>query len=450
LGPDRKNLVLISFDDMVAVWKYRTVFGATLQTPHLDRICAQSTAFHSAYAQVPVCSPSRASFMSGLSPHQTGVLNSDASYFDKIPPNAMWPHRLRQAGYFTSSGGKVMRGYTPLPDRIHRAIFSDTPRAFKLQRRKRIYLKRGMPGRVETGGYRGGMATVEDWADKRLYDHQVATSAEDFFRSYNAAAPFYREIGFNGTHGPWTTPLRFKELYDPKDFKKPAAWRNGFESCPVMDEDAPPNIDAGNYRFWSKSLRNYFAAVTYVDHQLGRVWDALKGSKHADNTLVLLVSDHGLHLGERDRFRKHTLWEQVANVPLILHDPSRPTRKVVTDPVALIDIAPTVADYLALPPRETYIGQSLRPYVETRTPTSDRAVPTFIDGNAAIRKGRYRFIRYRDGAEQLFDLDADWWQTHDLAPDHAACADMRAAFEACCADYGMDPGPVEAGTERPS
>ncbi|HCQ67445.1 MAG TPA: hypothetical protein DIU07_20930, partial [Rhodobacteraceae bacterium] len=248
MGSDRKNLVLVSFDDMVAVWKYRTAFGPTLQTPNLDRICAGSTAFHSAYAQVPVCSPSRASFMSGRSPHQTGVLNSDATYFDKMPASAMWPHRLRQAGYFTSSGGKVMRGYAPLPETVHREIFSDDPKAFKLERRKRIYLKRGMPGRVEMGGYRGGMATVEDWADKRLYDHQVATSAEEFFRTYNDDAPFYREIGFNGTHGPWTTPLRFKEMYDPKDFKKPAAWRNGFDACPVMDQDAPPNIDARNYR----------------------------------------------------------------------------------------------------------------------------------------------------------------------------------------------------------
>ncbi len=215
-----------------------------------------------------------------------------------------------------------------------------------------------------------------------------------------------------------------------------------------MDDDAPPNIDAGNYRFWSKSLRNYFAAVTYVDHQLGRVWDALKGSPHADNTLVILVSDHGLHLGERNRFRKHTLWEQVANVPLILHDPTRPEGKVVTDPVALIDIAPTVADYLSLPPGDPYLGQSLRPLVETDASAADRAVPTFLDRSAAIRKGRYRFIRYRDGSEQLYDLEADWWQTQDLGPGHPAYGEMRAAFEACCADYGADPAAIGAETAR--
>ena len=138
MQPARKNLVLISFDDMVAVWRYRTAFGPLLLTPNLDRICAQSTAFHAAYAQVPVCSPSRASFMSGLAPHQTGVLNSDRDYFDKIPPEALWPYRLRQAGYHCSSGGKVMRGYVPLPGDVHEKIFSDPPKAFAIERRPRV------------------------------------------------------------------------------------------------------------------------------------------------------------------------------------------------------------------------------------------------------------------------------------------------------------------------
>ena len=434
-----RNLVLVSFDDMVAFWHYRTAFGPVLQTPNLDRICARSTAFHAAYAQAPVCSPSRASFMSGLSPHQTGVLNSDRDYFDKIPPAQLWPHRLRQAGYHCSSGGKVMRGYTPLPAEVHDALYSDAPKLFPLGPRPRVLRAQGLPGRVELGGFRGGPVTTDPAEDAKLYDAQVAASAEAFFAGYDGAAPFYREIGFAGTHGPWTTPLRFKEMYDPKTVKRPRAWHAGFDPCPAMDAETPPNINTSHYRFWSKSLRNYFAAVSYVDDQLGRVWDALKASKHADDTLVILTSDHGLHLGERDRFRKHTLWEQVANVPLIVHDPTRPEGRVVTDPVALMDIAPTIADYLALPPGPNYIGRSLRPHVETGASDPDRAVPTFLDAHAAIRKGKYRFIRYGDGSEQLFDLEADWWQTKDLGPDHPAAPEMRTALEATCTEYGAPP-----------
>ncbi|MEZ5767054.1 MAG: sulfatase-like hydrolase/transferase [Paracoccaceae bacterium] len=288
----------------------------------------------------PGLQPSRASFMSGLSPHQTGVLNSDRDYFDRIPPARLWPHRLRQAGYHCSSGGKVMRGYAPLPAEVHDALYSDPPKLFPLGPRPRVLRAQGLPGRVELGGFRGGPVTTDPAEDAKLYDAQVAASAEAFFAGYDGAAPFYREIGFAGTHGPWTTPLRFKEMYDPKTVKRPRAWHAGFDPCPAMDAETPPNINTSHYRFWSKSLRNYFAAVSYVDDQLGRVWDALKASKHADDTLVILTSDHGLHLGERDRFRKHTLWEQVANVPLIVHDPTRPEARVMTDPVALMDIAP--------------------------------------------------------------------------------------------------------------
>lgn len=433
-----KNIVLISLDDAVAFWKYKTIFKETLQTPNLDRICAESTAFHAAYCQAPVCSPSRACFMSGKSPHQSGVLGSDKRYFEKIPPEEMWPYTLKQNGMYCSSGGKVMRGYGPLPREIHTTLFSDRLRRFDVERRKNYYEAKGETDpikKMEFGGFRDGVATVDEKDDGTFYDHQIADSAIRFLENYNSEAPFYREVGFSGPHGPWSTPRRFKEMYNFRNIKKPADWKAGFEKSAIMDKDAPENIDTSRLRYWKNSVRNYFSALTHVDHHLGRVWDAIKASPHADNTLIVLVSDHGLHLGERNRFRKHTLWEQVANVPLIIHDPSRPVAQVVTDPVGLIDIGPTVMDYMGLPPIKDTVGRSLRPQVEwERDP--DRAVPTFINQNAAIRKGKYRFIRYEDGTTQMFDLSEDWWGTNNLGKDHPDYAEMSAAHAATCKEYG--------------
>ncbi len=126
----RKNVILITFDDAVAFWKYKTAFGEALQTPNLDRICAESTAFQAAYCQAPVCSPSRASFMSGQSPHQSGVTGPYKNYFEKIPAEAMWPYKLKQAGYFCSSGGKVMQGYdAPPPTKSTKLFFPTIPRS---------------------------------------------------------------------------------------------------------------------------------------------------------------------------------------------------------------------------------------------------------------------------------------------------------------------------------
>ena len=436
----KRNILLISLDDAVAFWHFKTVFGQALQTPNLDRICAESSAFHAAYCQAPVCSPSRASFMSGKAPHQIGVTGPDNRYFDRIPAKVMWPYLLKENGFFCSSGGKVMRGYQPLPDAVHSTIFSDDMKKFRLSRRKRVLDKLGDKAGVkwmEYGGFRDGLANANPRDDRKHYDHQVANSAIAFLNDYDGEAPFYREVGLAGTHGPWATPRRFKEMYRDSGFRKPADWQNGFDDCPVMDVDAPKNLDASKAWFWKKSVRNYFSGMSHSDYHLGRIWDALKASRHADNTLVVIVSDHGFHMGERNRFRKHTLWEQVANVPLIVHDPARPKEQVVTDPVGLIDLGPTVMDYLDLPQIKGSPGRSLRPQIEGAS-VPNRAVPTFFHDNSAIRKENYRFIRYRDGSTQFFDLSKDWWQTSDLGPGHPDYDRIRTSHAACCKAHGFD------------
>lgn len=441
LPPEKKNVVLISLDDSVAFWKYKSLFGAELLTPNLDRICAQSTAFHSAYCQAPVCSPSRASMMSAKSPHVTGVNGPAARYFEQIPADTMWPYKLKQDGYFCSSGGKVALAYGPLPPKIHSTLFSDGRKKFKLEPRKRKFKDKKIPGRIEMGGFRGGLATFDENGEESLYDDQSTRSALGFLESYDGDAPFYREVGLIATHGPWTTPRRFKDMYEHTDFRKPAEWRTGFDPCEVMENVSGLNYKIGRREHWQKSIRNYFAGISYVDYNIGRIWDAIKASRHADDTVIVIFSDHGLHLGERQRFRKHTLWEQVANVPLIIHDPDQPEAQVVTDPVGLIDLGPTVLDMIGLPALAESQGQSLKPLMHGQG-NPDRAVPTFLFDNAAIRKGRYRFIRYSDGSTQLFDLEEDWWQTKDLGSEHPAYPALQDAHAACCLSFGFDPHKV--------
>lgn len=434
---DRRNILLISMDDAVAFWKYKTVFGEILQTPNLDRICAQSTAFHAAYCQVPICGPSRAAMISGKSPFQSGFHNGTESVFDCVPPRDMWPYLLKKNGYFCSSAGKVEQRFVPLPPEIYHELYSDEPQSFRLDWRLPEAI------RTEFGGFRNGFATVDEKDDKRFYDFQSSRSAIAFLRGYDREAPFYRGVGFYGPHGPWITPRRFKEMYDESRFTAPRAWERGFEEVAAIDAIAPSNFDTRKWKVWRKSVRNYFSALTHTDHHLGRVWDALKASRHADNTVVIIMADHGLHLGERNRFRKTTLWEQVANVPLIVHDPQNPVPQVVSDPVSTLDIGPTVMDYAGLPPLPGRTGRSLRPQVEwERFP--DRAVPTFLFRNASVRKGKYRFIRYDDATTEFFDLSTDWWQTRNLGAEHPDYAAMQAAHADCCREYGFDPQAPEA------
>ncbi|WP_185962108.1 sulfatase-like hydrolase/transferase [Palleronia caenipelagi] len=425
-----KNILLISLDDAFAYWKYRSAFGQELKTPNLDRICAESTAFHSAYCQVPVCGPSRSSFMSGLSPHQLGIFDNYTSVFDVVRPEQMWPYRLKQQGYYCVAGGKVHHGYRPLPRHYHDVLYSRPPETFNIGPGRNAEFKK-------FGGLMRGEGTIDEKYDDRYYDAQSSRSAARFLESYDRPEPFYREVGFYHPHSPYRTPVRFKEMYDPEAFRQPEDWAGGYDHNAFADGFMRENLDNSSVALWQKSVRNYFSAFSHVDEHLGRVWDALKASRHADNTIVILLADHGYHPGDKNRFRKYTLWEEAAGVPVIVHDPSQTGGRVVEDPVALLDIGPTVLDYAGCPSLDHTAGRSIRPLVEGDRDT-DRAVPTFFYGSAGIRWGKYRYIRYQDGSCQLYDLETDLWQLRDLSADTELRQKCHAKLIETCREYGME------------
>lgn len=431
----KKNVLFISLDDAVAYWRYRSVFGEELHVPNLDRICAQATAFQSAYCQAPVCGPSRASFMSGRTPYQLGIYDNSKDVFDVLPASEIWSARLKGAGYFCSSGGKVHHKYKPLQRAHHSVIYSDDRKNFGSD----MSLPPGAASQ-RFGGHRGGRATTDTQDDGTYYDHQSADSAIDFLQSYQGDAPFYREVGFYSPHGPHITPVRFKTMYDHRAFRPPAAWQRGFD-CDALIPGLASEEDrfaAEKPDFWRACVRNYFSAYSHGDYHLGRVWDALQASDHARNTLVVICSDHGFHLGDRGRFSKFTLFEQVAGVPVIVYDPHDPKGQVIDDPVALLDLGPTVLDWAGVPRPDGWVGRSLLPYLRGQG-DPDRAVLTVWHGSAAIRKGDFRFIRYDDGSTQLFDLTQDLWQQHELGSAHPAFTDMSDSLIRACREYGYAP-----------
>jgi arylsulfatase A-like enzyme len=428
----RKNFLLVSFDDATAYWPYKHVFGEPLRTPNLDRICAESAAFHAAYCQAPVCGPSRASFMTGRTPHQLGIFDNETYIFDRFHPSAIWSWRLRQAGYFCSSGGKVHHRYEPVPKPVHDVLYSDEPKAFSFA----IDRLRDQAAAAHFGGHNHGLGTTDPDDDARYYDAQSADSAIRFLESYDRDAPFYREVGFHSPHGPFTTPARFKEMYNQRHIRRPPEWDEGFDETPVTSALFPHQPRTDRLRWWRCSVRSYFSAMSHGDHHLGRVWDALKASRHARDTVVIVLADHGFHLGNRRMFRKTTLYEQSAAVPLIVHDPDRPEAREVHDPVALLDVGPTVMALAGLPPIKDSRGRSLLPAMAGQG-DPDRAVPTLLRDSLSIRRGAYRLIRYPDGGTQLFDVTRDFWQLRDLGPGHPAHAPTLAALLACAGEHGL-------------
>ncbi|MEP3847401.1 MAG: sulfatase-like hydrolase/transferase [Paracoccaceae bacterium] len=424
-----KNVLLISLDDCFSYWKYRSAFGAPLQTPNLDRICEKATVFNNAYCQVPVCGPSRSSFMSGLTPHQTGVFDNYTSIFDVVRPEQMWPYRLKEAGYYCSNGGKVHHGYRPLPEDLHHTFYSHPPQDMGHNPGKKV-------SKIDFGGMNRGWGTTNTKHDKKYYDASVSTAGAAFFKNYDGTAPFYREVGFRHPHSPFPTPVRFKEMYDEDAFIQPEDWAGGWDKNPYADMFMRENIDSSSLAFWRKSVRNYFSAISHVDYHIGKVWDALQASPHADNTLVAIVADHGYHPGDKNRFRKYTLWEEAAGVPMVIYDPETKRGQVVDDPVALLDIGPTILDYTGCAPLSGTPGVSLKPQAEGAKVTG-RAVPTFFFGSASIRRGDWRYIRYQDGSSQLYNIADDLWQLRDLSADSDMADTMHACLLETCRDYGL-------------
>lgn len=439
---DRKNILLVSFDDGVAPWPLKTAFHEPLQTPNLDRLCEVSTVFAAAYAQAPICGPSRASMMTTMMPHELGILDNSAFVFDTVPAQTGWSHALKAAGVFASSGGKLHHRYKPLARPFHQALYSDDRKAFPddmgipedLRRRSKAF-----------GGFRRGLGTPDGEHDDSFYDARSASSAIDFLNDYDADQPFYREVGFYSPHVPHITPARFKAMYDVANFRRPADWTGYVADSPYVQAAYAEREEFRSDDFWQKSVRNYFSAYSHGDHHLGRVLQTLRASRHAENTVVVVVSDHGFHLGNRNLYRKTTMWEQSLHVPFVIFDPADPVGRVVEDPVGLIDLGPTILDFAGvdMPPRRH--GRSLRPCLQGAR-DADRAIPSFYQQNATIRKGRYRIIRYGDGSFQLFDVIEDYWQLRDLGSAHPAFADMREALESTSADCGFD---LASGVSQP-
>jgi arylsulfatase A-like enzyme len=424
----RKNIVLVSIDDGFAFWRYRTAFGAELKTPNLDRICAESTLFTSAYCQVPICGPSRTSAMSGLSPYETGVFDNYTQVYDVLRPEQLWSFRLREAGYYCSTAGKVHHRYKPLPDEVHNVLYSHPAQEIHFGPRK------GRPA-IHYGGKLNGRGTTDPDDDRKYYDARSSRNAIRFFNTYKGEEPFYREVGFHHPHAPFRTPNRFKEMYDAAAFRQPEDWAKGFDVSEFTSRFMVENIDLMDLDTWQKTVRNYFSAYSHVDEMIGRVWDGLKKSRHAENTVFVLFSDHGYHMGDKNRLRKFTLWEEAANVPLIVHDPTQPARRA-DDPVALTDLGPTILDYAGCRPIKKAVGRSLRPVVNGETPPP-RAIPTFWYGSPSIRTGPYRMTLYQDGSSEFYDVIKDPWLTRNLAHDSPDYAAARAALVKTCAAYGM-------------
>jgi uncharacterized sulfatase len=416
---EKLNVVLIIADDL------RCELGCygvpAVKSPNIDRLAARGVKFDRAYVQYPVCNPSRSSFLTGLRPDATHVLNNTTKLRDNLPDVVTMPQYFRQHGYFTASLGKVFhRGQTMEQTN---AAMDDAPSWDVAKYFSATKTGLQGEGRNLTGGkmeWCRWLAAEGDDIDQP--DGQVAAAAVGILEEHRDG-PFFLAVGFHKPHDPFIAPRPFFDLYpldqlklhkDPPDMSPtlPLAiigdWRNVFAQWTERDK--------------REMKRAYHAGTSFTDAQVGKLLDALDRLRLSANTVVIFIGDHGYHLGEREWWNKNTLFEYSCRAPMIVVAPeTKSAGKASPRTVEFVDIYPTLLDLCGLDRPSGLAGRSLRPLLDSpEAPLSKPAFTQVQRGKVAgrtVRTERWRYTEWDDGKQgvELYDHDNDPGEWHNLA-----------------------------------
>lgn len=414
------NVVMICIDDLND-WTGFLGGHPQVLTPHMDALAARARVFTNAHCVVPVCSCSRVSVMSGVGPATHGSYEIGPRY-EQLPALADVPTLqgwFRQHGYVTMAGGKVL--HHNFGGRLKSDIDVDLGRERSPRPRQPMNRPASWSGAWDWGVYPTGAA---DTADGQMADERLARKAATLLRQ-DYDQPFFLTVGFFRPHVPLFVPQRWFDLYDAATLQLP--------DNPLSDlDDLPPNfLSINEYALApthqqvrqdgkQRSLTHaYLASISFADHCVGLVLDALNRSAHADNTLIVLWSDHGFHLGEKQHWAKRTLWAESTRVPLLIAGPQISPGSC-GQPVSLLDVYPTLTACCQLPPSPHAEGVSLLPQLnDPQTPRRRPAITSSYFGNHAVRSEHWRLIRYEDGRQELYDHRTDPHEFRNLADDPA-------------------------------
>lgn len=443
----KPNVLFISIDDLND-WLGCLDGHPQALTPNIDKLASQGVLFSNAHCASPACRPSRAAVMTGLLPNKTGVWSNDTKSLKELMPDVVTlPQAFNAGGYRTLGTGKlfhsrknrkgfheyerVQQRWSPTSykeatytDEEFSSKKTDTPRKVitDSQGNKVILPLNGMPSdrkpdKPEPESFDWGPWDVPDVEHG---DTQVTNWAIEKLKE-EPSEPLFLAIGYYRPHIPLWAPARFFERFKDNPGKLPPFNKTDLNDLSDKAQKiALEALTAGShasvvkYGEWEKAIEAYLACVTYVDEEIGRLLEALENSPYAENTMIVLWSDHGWHLGEKQHWGKWTAWERSTKVPLIITPPKKDAAKFPTAgtlcerPVSLIDLYPTLMDFCGIDGPNNLDGQSLIPLVKDPKLETGRAVVTSIDiGNYSIRTDQYRLIIYDDGSREFYDLKKD-------------------------------------------
>lgn len=402
---EKPNVLFIAIDDQND-WIGYMGGHPTAKTPNIDGLAERGTAFTNAHCQSPLCNPSRTSLMLSKRPGSTGIYGL-APWFRSLPEfenEVTLPQHFAESGYTTYTAGKIYHGgYGRQKQEWDVVGPGATGKPFP----KEKLVNTPQPHRlVDWGTFPHKDEDKGDWI--------VASWTVDRLDAMPKEEPFFLSCGFFLPHVPCYATQKWFDLHPEKETPFPLIQRDDRKDTPrfswYMHWELPePRLefleDAGE---WKNLVRSYLACTSFVDSQVKRVLDALEKNGFADNTVVVLWSDHGWHIGEKEITGKNTLWDDGTRVPLIFAGPGVTPNQVCGKPAELLDIYPTLVELCGLPEREGLQGHSLMP--QLKDSTAERihpAITTHNHDNHGIRSENWRYIIYADGSEELYDMKAD-------------------------------------------
>lgn len=404
---ERLNVLFIPVDDLND-WIGCLGGHPDSRTPNLDRLAERGVLFTRAYCASPLCNPSRTALLTGVLPSTSGVYDNGQRWRAALPDAVTLPQHFMANGYHVMGGGKIFHGK-----------FNDMASWHEYYQRPDdpVPPNRPLNGIKNAAHFDWGPldADDEDMGDFKL----VNWAAERLQQKHDK--PFFLAAGLIRPHLPWYVPRKYFEMYPPSQVALPKVKEDDLDDVPPIGRRlARPDGDHKNVletNNWNAAVSSYLATIRFVDTCIGRLVDALDRSPYAQNTVVVLWGDHGWHLGEKLHWRKSTLWEEATRNPLMIAVPgmTRPGGRCERT-VGLIDLYPTLTDVCGLPLRDGLAGQSLAPLLRNPTAPWDRpALTTFRKGNHSVRSERWRYIRYHDGTEELYDHSGDEMEWTNLA-----------------------------------
>lgn len=431
-GQERKkpNVLFIIADDLTAT-AVSAYENQASHTPHIDQLASEGVMFTRAYSQFPVCGPSRASMLSGYYPHATKTFGYTSGRENIGPERKMWPQWFKENGYYTARVSKIF--HMGVPGDIEKGSdgaddaaswterFNSQGPEWKAEGESELVQGNPFGLKPKKGG--NVMTIVKADGDDLVHsDGKTAARAVELIKKHRDEN-FFLAVGFVRPHVPFVAPKGYFDPYPYQQVVLPPRVQGDWDDIPASGINYVTTVNAQmSEEQEKKAIAAYYASVTYMDAQVGKVLQALEDEGLTDNTIVIFTSDHGFHLGEHQFWMKVSLHEESARVPLIIKVPGK-APAVSHSMAELIDLYPTVVELAGLEMPKHIQGKSL---VETldnpHHSPRDIAFSVSVHGGVEaflLRSEKWAYIQYKEDASagiELFDMEVDPQQYNNLAP----------------------------------